>query len=501
MNYEAIIAEKEEKIHSVERLNTQMSKEIFELKFQVEKLQRMLFGKKGEGFKTAPYTGPNLFSDLPGEEHQAVAPIEECTTHVPAHERKKSKQKGRSIFDNLPTGLAVEETIIEPNDKPEGAVLMGAEVQRKLGYKPGKFYVKQISRNKYVDKLTGKIHIAPKPNEAIERCEADTSLIVDVVVSKFVDHMPEYRKLQQYKRDGVIIPPSTMNDWTHRIAEYITLVAQAIKSEILNTGYIQIDESTIKVLQKDKSKVGYMWVINSPELRMSYFDFHPSRGAKVPKLLLDNYTGALQSDGYNAYEVLEKVSPEMNFFNCWSHARRKFVEAQKYNKELCSEVLSKIQILYKIEQRCRDEGLNHDQRKSLRQQESLPVLIKLKEYLEEQAPKQIDRTPVHTAIGYTLSRWSKLTAYVDHGEVEIDNNLVENAIRPLALGRKNYLFAGTPKAAANIAIYYTIFSSCKSLNINPVNYLTWLLTELPNASILEVANFTPTAYEKLLANQ
>lgn len=501
MNYEAIIAEKDVKIHSVERLNTQMSKEIFELKFQIEKLQRMLFGKKGEGFKTAPYTGPNLFSDLPGEEAQAVVPVEECTTLVPAHERKKSKQKGRALLDNLPTGITVETTTIEPSDMPEGAVLMGSEIQSKLAYKPGKFYVHQLIRNKYIDKPTNKIYIAPKPNEAIERCEADTSLIVDVVVSKFVDHMPEYRKQQQYKRDGVIIPPSTMNDWTHRIAEYINPVAQAIKNEILNTRYIQIDESTLKVLHKDKSKVGYMWVINSPQLRMSYFDFHQSRGAKVPKLLLDNYTGALQSDGYSAYEVLEKVTQEMSFFNCWAHARRKFEEALKYNKVLCSEVLSKIQILYKIEQKCRDEGLNHEERKSLRQLESLPVLIKLKEFLEQQAPKQIDRTPTHAAFGYTLNRWNKLLAYVDHGEVEIDNNLVENAIRPLALGRKNYLFAGSPKAAANIAIYYTIFSSCKSLNINPVDYLTWLLTELPNATILEVANFTPIAFGKLLAGQ
>jgi transposase len=500
MNYEAIIVEKDILIQQltiqVESLKKDYDCKIYELQYQLDKLQRMIFGRKAERFISAPYTGPNLFSEMEGEQ-SAPVPEEVQTTQVPAHERKKSNQKGRQLLENLPTGIAVNNHYLEPENKPEGAVLIGTEIKKSLAYTPGKFYVEQLNRNKYVDRTTGEVFIAPKPKEALEKCEAHPSLIADVVVSKFVDHIPEYRKQQQYKREGVVIPSSTMNDWTHKVAEYLKPLSEAIKQQILATQYIQVDESTIKVMQKDKTKVGYMWVINSPHLRMSYFDFYPGRAAKVPKLMLDNYTGNLQSDGYTAYEVLEKVSPEMSFYNCWSHARRKFEEALSYNEEISSKVMIEIQKLYQIEQKCRDEGLTGDNRKEIRQKESIPILENLKKYLDDQAPKQLENTPIHKAIGYTLNRWGKLIAYAGNGNIEIDNNLVENAIRPLALGRKNYLFAGNNDAASNIAIYYTIFSSCKSLNINPTEYLVWVLSELPNYTISDIAKFTPSAYAQL----
>jgi transposase len=497
MNYDAIIAEKDIKIGEltgqIDGLKKDYECKIYELQYQLDKLQRMIFGKKGERFVSAPYTGPNLFSELEGEQ-SAQTPEPSQTTHVPAHERKKSNQKGRQLLENLPTGIEVVITNLDPIYKTEDAVLLGTETKQVLGYRPGSFYVDKLNRNKYIDKSTGEIFIAPKPKEALEKCEAHPTLIADVVVSKFVDHIPEYRKQQQYKRDGVVIPPSTMNDWTHRTAEYLKPLAEAIKKEILATQYVQVDESTIKVMQKDKTKVGYMWVINSPQLGMSYFDFYQSRSSQVPKLMLHNYAGDLQSDGYSAYEVLEKVNPEMQYYNCWSHARRKFDESLNYNKEISSKVLSEIQKLYQIEQKCRDQELKGDQRKGIRQKESIPILEELKKYLEDQSPKQIDGTPIHKAIGYALNRWNKLFAYTNNGNVEIDNNLVENAIRPLALGRKNYLFAGNKEAAKNIAIYYTIFSSCRALNINPTKYLVWVLTELPNYTIADIGKFTPSSY-------
>ncbi len=500
MNYEAEIAQRDQKIMAFEAQAAQMQQKIIDLTYQLEKLQRMLFGKKAERFVSAPYDGPNLFSCLETEQPPQVQAEPVAVTHVPAHNRKKTNQKGKTLLEKLPSDISVDETVLEPSEKSEQSVYMGAEIQRKLAYKPGKFYIKQLNRPKYVDRQTGKIYIAVKPNEAIERCEADTSLIVDVVVSKFVDHIPEYRKQQQYKRDGVVIPSSTMNDWTHRTAEYLKPVAEAIKQAIVGTKYVQVDESTIKVMQKDKTKIGYMWVINSPQLRMSYFDFYEGRGSNIPKLMLENYEGDLQSDGYNAYEVLEKVNSNMNYFNCWAHARRKFEDSLNYNKELSDIVLTKIQKLYKVEQRCRDENLNDDERKSKRQEMSKPILQELKEYLDHQALVQISGTPISKAIGYTLNRWAKLIAYVDHGHIEIDNNLVENAIRPLALGRKNYLFAGSKNAAKNIGIYYTIFSSCKALHINPTTYLMWVLKELPNQTIKDIAKFTPEAYAKLHSN-
>lgn len=497
MNYEAKIAERDQKILSYESQILALQKQNVELSHQLAKLQRLIFGRSSERFVSAPYSGPNLFSGTSDDIQAASTPTVVESMHIAAHDRKKSKQSPRQLLDNLPSEIITDITTILPEDKPEGAELIGTEVQRKLAYTPGKFYVKQVNREKYVDRSSGKIYIAPKPAEALEKCQADNSLIADVVVSKFVDHIPEYRKQQQYKREGIVIPSSTMNDWTHKTAAYLKPIADAIKQAIINTNYVQVDESTIKVMQKDKTKIGYMWVINSPQLKMSYFDFYPSRGAKVPKLMLDNYNGNLQSDGYNAYEVLEKVNPDTTYFNCWAHARRKFEEAKTYNQQISNYVLQQIQLLYAVEQRCRDEHLNHDQRKTLRQNECRQKLEQLKIYLDEQSPKQIDGTPIHKAIGYTLNRWDKLTNYIDHGQIEIDNNLVENAIRPLALGRKNYLFAGSKDAASNIAVFYTIFSSCKALEINPSAYLIWVLDELPKYTIKNIVNFTPEAYAKL----
>lgn len=497
MNHELIIAEKDKKIEQltlqVNSLKTDYEKIIFELQYQYDKLQRMMFGRKAERFVSAPYTGPNLFSAMEAEQPTPL-PQAAQTTQVPAHERKKSNHKGRKLLDNLPTGIEVINQNLEPENKPDDAVFIGSEIKKTLAYQPGKFYIDQLTRNKYVDRSTQTIFIAEKPKEAIEKCEAHPTLLADVIVSKFVDHIPEYRKQQQYKREGVVIPPSTMNDWTHKIAQYLKPVTQVIKEDILSTQYIQVDESTIKVMHKDKTKVGYMWVINSPQLKMSYFDFYPSRSAKVPKLILDNYQGILQSDGYTAYEVLEKVYLNLNYLNCWAHARRKFEESLKYDQQTSSYVLGEIQKLYNIEQKCRDQKLPPDNRKDIRQKQSLPILKELKNYLENQAPRQIDGSPMLKAIGYTLKRWDKLEAYVNYGEVEIDNNLVENAIRPLALGRKNYLFAGSKDAAQSIAIFYTLFSSCKALGINPTQYLIWVLTELPKYTISDIAKFTPNAY-------
>lgn len=501
MNYEAIIAEKDQIIKAYEDKFAQMQQQNFDLKYQLAKLQRMIFGHKSEKFVAAPYNIPNLFSAL--EEDQEQQQAEEQipqTEQVPAYERKKSNHKGRRLLENLPEGIEVEMETLVPQNMPDGTVHIGTEIQRKLAYITGKFIVRQLNREKYIDKQTGTIYIEAKPAEALEKCEADPTLIADVAVSKYVDHIPEYRKQQQYKRDGVVIPASSMNDWIHRTADYLRPIAEMIKKQILATQYIQIDESTIKVMQKEKTKIGYMWVINSPKLRMSYFDFYPGRDSQIPKLILDDYGGSLQSDGYKVYEVLEKVNNKITYYNCWAHARRKFEESKSYDLKLSTTVLSMIQQLYHVEHKCRDEGYTEDQRKELRQTESKPVLEKLKEYLDAQFLTQISGSPTHKAIGYTLGRWIKLKAYIDDGAIEIDNNLVENAIRPLALGRKNYLFAGSQNAAKNIGTYYTIFSSCKSLGANPYDYMVWVLNELPKHTIKDIHKFTPSAFAKLLQN-
>jgi transposase len=483
MNYEAIIAEKV-------TINLQLRQENIELKYQLAKLQRMLFGRKSERHVTDPYGGPNLFSDqLP----PVTAPEPEVETI--SYERKKNaNHKGRRLIDGLPADLQRVIEIIELEGLPESTVRIGEEQSNKLGYKPGKFFIAQQIRPKYKDTLTEQICIAPKPEQAIDKCEADTTLLAYSVVSKFVDHTPEHRQLQIFKRDGVNIPSSSYNGWTHAVADYITPIVAHIRKSILDSGYIQMDESTIKVLKTDHQGLGYMWVTNDPKSRMVSFDFHPSRSKEVPKQILIDYSGKIQTDAYSAYKSTVKDQPELDQYGCMAHARRKFVEAENNDKQRSHYLIKELQKLYAIEQRCRDEGMTDLQRKNERAEHSIPILKAIKDWLDDQILKVVPNTPIGKAMAYSLNNWLLLQKYAYTGDVEIDNNLVENAIRPLALGRKNYLFAGSPEAVHNIAKFYTLFGCCKALQINPYDYLKWILDTLPKFKITDIHQFTPLAY-------
>ncbi|MBK9151584.1 MAG: IS66 family transposase [Saprospiraceae bacterium] len=206
----------------------------------------------------------------------------------------------------------------------EGEVEIGKEITRKLAIDIQKLYVKCIIRPKYKNTSTGQIRVAELPSEAPPKCEADESLLAQVVVSKYVDHLPEYRQQQIYKRQGVVISPSTMNNWVHRIAELLRPVAECIKKQILQSGYIQMDESTIKVMfvKKGTTHQGYMWVIVDPVSKSGYFEYRHGRGRAGPAEMLRDYKGKIQSDGYTVYETIDRIMAEVEHYNCWAHARK-----------------------------------------------------------------------------------------------------------------------------------------------------------------------------------
>jgi transposase len=362
--------------------------------------------------------------------------------------------------------LPLEATIIDVEDK-DTLRKIGEEVSEKLAYKPGRLFRKQIIRPKYVN-AEDEIFIAELPESAIPRCEADNSLLSQIVTSKFVDHTPEYRQQQIFKREGVVIPSSTMNNWTHQVAALMKLIALQIKKEILSSSYIQIDESTIKVLFEKKGTThrGYMWVVVNPATKDVYFEYQKGRGKEGPRLLLQNYKGKVQSDGYGVYDHLDAVFDEIEFYCCWAHSRRKFVEAEINDKKRSQQFLQFIQELYRIEAECRDTSIAYHERLLVRQNKSIPILLIMKEWLDKEAILVTPKSPIGQAISYTLARWNKLFKYGSTGDVEIDNNLVENAIRPLAIGRKNYLFAGGHDAAVDIGYIYTVFNTCKAIEVN-----------------------------------
>src|SRR5690606_9946258 len=355
----------------------------------------------------------------------------------------------------------------------------------------------------YKNTQTSEIKIAPMPNEAILKCEADETLLAHIVVSKFVDHTPEYRQQQIFKRQGVSIPSSTMNNWTHQVAALIKPVAHQIQSEILQSNYIQMDESTIKVLfvKKDKTHKGYMWVMIDPQTKNTYFEYQEGRGREGPLSILKLFKGKLQTDGYTVYKIIDAIMEAIDHYNCWAHARRKFVEAESNNKKLSAEILLLIQKLYEVEEKCRKNGVDNEARKQIRQEESIPILAKIKDWLDSKALTTTPSSPMGKAMAYSVNRWENLIKYASTGDVEIDNNRIENAIRTLALGRKNYLFAGGHEAAQNIAYFYTIFGTCKAMDINPNDYLLWYLKNVPTLAIKNIADATPAAYKKSLSQK
>jgi transposase len=446
------------------------------LLYDYENLAKQLFGKKSERFIPDLSHIPNLFSQLAEENQEKQEEIStEPAKEVVTYERKKSNHKGRKLLETV-GHLRYEETIIDLENREDYFEQIGKTVRDLLAIKPNELYViRQIAKT-YKNPNTGEILQATFAEQGI-KCEADTSLLAYLSVSKFVDHLPEYRMQQMFKRNEVVIPSSTMNGWTHKVAEVIKLVALSIKKTILSQNYIQIDESSIKVLfeKKGGTHKGFMWVIVDPKTKNTYFEYQPGKGNEIPKIMLEKFSGKLQSDGYQAYEFIDGIKEEIDHYCCFAHGRRKFTDSLTSNKEKAEEILLLIQKLYAVERYCRDNSYDSNQRKEYRSKEALPILALIKEWLEKTSLTLLPKSPMGGAIAYCLKRWNKLEKYAHTGDVEIDNNNVENAIRPLALGRKNYLFAGGHEPARNISYFYTVFSTCKSMGINPYDYLKWYL--------------------------
>lgn len=496
-DFEALLDEKNKRIAILESTVLTYEEKFQNALDQIEQLKRIIYGRKSERF--VPEDNQlNLFSE---QTESVQNKKEEKIQQISAHERKvKNKNhKGRSLLSKC-GHLEVEEIILEGDHDPD-SIRIGKVITEKLAYKKGKLYVKRLIRVKHKNPKTEKINIPELPAEPIPKCEADVSLLAYIPVAKFVDHLPEYRIQQIFKREGVKIPPATMNNWTHKIANLLNPVCDHIMKEILKTGYVQMDESTIKVIagKKNKSHLGYMWVMNSPQRNMVYFEYHQGRGREGPKEMIKDYQGFLQTDGYEVYDNLASDYPNIELFNCWAHARRYFEKALTNDKARAEKVMLIIQQLYEIEKSWRDEkDKSPKSRRELRLKKSKPLLDVLKKYLDEQYPMVLPKSLIGKAFAYTLKRWKKLYTYIEDGRIEIDNNLIENAIRPLALGRKNYLFAGNHDAAANIANFYTIFGTCKKQEVNPYDYLLWYLERVNDTSILNMESLSPSSYKKLI---
>ena len=253
------------------------------------------------------------------------------------------------------------------------------------------------------------------------------------------------------------------------------------------------DETPIPVQTKDKAGAthkGYHWVYYAPHEKLVCFDYRKGRGRDGPQEFLESFRGMLQSDGYNAYDIYENKEG-VTLFGCMAHARRKFENAKDNDPQRAEYVLERIRKLYMVEREAREGNLTYEEREKLRIEKSLPVLEELEKWMKEQLPEVLPKSSVGQAIAYTLGLWNRLTRYTQNGQVEIDNNLIENSIRPVALGRKNYLFAGSHEAAQQAAMIYSFLGTCKINNIEPYEWLKNTLQRIPDQSIRELDELLP----------
>jgi transposase len=472
--------------------------EISQLSFELDKFRRYLFGKKSEKLpvQEADISQMNLF-DL-GTTPEQQEELSEQAVKVAEKKTPKKRAKGTGRMA-LPENLRRETIIIEPAEDVSDCVKIGEEITEVLDLIPAEFYVKRYVRPKYARPKGEGIVIGQLPERVIEKGIPSERIIAQMILDKYVYGLPLHRQIDKYRRLGVNIPASTASDWLIKGWKHLIPLWELLKLLVLIQKYLQADETPIKVLDRDhKNGIhrGYMWVYNAPADNLVLFDYRKGRDQSGPKEMLKDYTGILQTDGYGVYETLYGNHPHIMLVYCMAHARRKFVDALKYDKAKATEVLELMGQLYKLEQDMRDEGLIWEQRTERRQKEAVPVLDKVKEWMDEHIHKVLPKSPLGQAIAYTLPRWKGLCAYAQHGQIEIDNNLVENAIRPLAIGRKNYLFAGSHDAAEMTAAMYSFMATCKKNGINELDWLTNVLEQIQSHKQKDLYQLLPNNWEK-----
>jgi transposase len=427
-----------------EQLKEEADITIASLKLQLEQLKKMIFGSKHERFVAAAgQDNPQLTLNLDLETIAAckitdASKVSYIRTKTELTENKPKAHPGRM---KLPDHLRREVILVQPATDIKGLKKIGDEVSEVLDYIPAELYVKQYIRPKYVQLLSevSSTVITPSlPARIMEKCMAGEGLLAQIIVDKYIDHLPLHRQMQRFARVGVNIAQSTINDWGKAVLTHIAALYEAHKKIVLACGYLHADETPLKVLDESKKGTthqGYYWVYHNSRDKLVLFDYRKGRGREGPDDILKDYKGYLQTDGYAAYDDFDKRAG-ITLIHCMAHARRKFNDALENDRPRAEYALGMFQKLHAIERKIKDEELNSEATLPLRQQEAVPILKQLKEWMTEEYVKVLPKSQIGKAIAYSLARWHKLSTYANDPLLNIDNNPVENAIRPVAIGRK-----------------------------------------------------------------
>jgi len=488
-NLEKIESENQRKESIIQKSES----EVKWLSHQLAQLRRMLFGSKSERFEGDTNQMKIEFDEYATEEEKKdETPVKETVTY----ERKKHNGRNR-----IPKNLKVVEHVIEPEEDTSEMKRIGEERTEILEYVPEIFFKLVLIRPKYarleknqvleLNTAIKNVVIAPLPSRPIEKCLAGNDLLSAVLINKYVDHLPLYRQQQIFKRSDIEIAPSTIDSWVAQLGKLLEPLYDRLSNEIKAQTYLQADETTTKVLDKNKkgkTHLGYYWTYHAPLSKLVAFDYQKGRGKDAPREFLEGYKGVLQTDGYAVYKQYY-ASDKVTHLACWAHARRKFDEALSNDKKRAEYVLLEIQKLYAIERETKE--LSAEDRKKVRLDKALPILKELGKWLHNERQQTLPSSPIGKAISYTTALWDSLQNYLHNGYLNIDNNLIENSIRPIALGRKNYLFAGSHNGAKRSAMFYSFFACCKLNNINPQKWLQYVLENIADHKVNKLHELLP----------
>jgi transposase len=483
----------EELIQEIERLRRENEL----LRQKLDALARRIFGRKSEQLDRDQLEF--LLGQL-GQPEQPSASGEAASPEVASTPRRKRAPRKPRCPDDLP----VEVEVIDPPPVAENPSLfrqIGEEVSEQLDYEPGRFLKRRTVRTTWV-KLNDPDAVpltAELPPKLLERGILAPGLLAHILVSKYTDHLPLYRQQAIFEqRHGVYLPRQTMARGVELAADWLRPIVEEILAQQLACGYVQIDETPVKYLRPGEGRAlqGYFWAVRTPGADTVYH-WTPGRGHEALLAILpEDFKGTVQCDGYGAYRTMSRKRSGVRLAGCWAHVRRKFHEAYQQKEALMRSawVLGQIGQLYRIERRLRESRAGPNLRAAVRASESRPVLDRLHKLFTQIQTQHRPQSLMGKAINYAFGQWEHLEVCIEDGRLEIDNNLVENAIRPAALGRKNWLFIGAEEAGWRSAVVYSIIQSCKAHGVEPYAYLKDVLRRLPSMTNHQIPSVTPKAW-------
>ena len=468
-----------------------------------EALRKERIGKYGPSSERLSNLQLQLLEEEPGvtaeevEAEVARAPIAE-----PSEQRDRRKaHPGRQ---RLPETLVRVEEVVACNDTRcngcgSETALIGYDESEQLDVEPARYFVRVVKREKRAcrqcaDSKPTMAELAPR---IVEKGLASDRVVVETVIAKYCDHLPLYRQAAILEREaGLEIGRATLDGWVMRVGELLQPVVSAMRRDLLESGYLQADETIVPVQMHDKRGAdhqAYLWQYGKPGGE-TVFDFQLGRGREGPKKFLAEWEGILQTDGYAAYDRVG--GPKLVHVGCWAHARRKFVEAVKVNPDdgEAAAMVLRMDALFLVDREARQQQSSHHERVALRREHAMPWLEEIRQECLRLSKTVLPKSALGQAVSYTRNMWPKLERCLEFGEVELSNNLAENSMRPVALGRKNWLHVGSAQAGPKVAAIMSVIESCRRLGVPVKQYLMKVLPGMSRRSMAQVAELTPARW-------